>query len=113
MHPPFTNNTNMPRSRAFYSSGTKSHQENEGHFQYTIGQVLNSKYTIKGFLGDGTFDRVLLVEDTDGIQKTVKIIRAVDRYVEAGKIEAEIIQKLNSADPDNESIIVNYSITFN
>lgn len=96
----------MPRSRASSSSGTKSHQDNEGHYQYTIGQVLNSKYTVKGFLGDGTFGRVLLVEDTDGVQKAVKVIRAVERYVEAGKIEAEIIQKLNKADPGKESNIV-------
>jgi serine/threonine protein kinase len=95
----------MPRSRSS-SSETASRQGDNGHFEWTVGQVLHEKYTITGFLGDGTFGRVLKVSDLEGTEKAIKVIRAVERYVEAAKIEAEIIEKLNSSDPEHKSHIV-------
>jgi serine/threonine protein kinase len=95
----------MPRSRSS-SSGTTSRQGDNGHFEWTLGQTLNSKYSITGFLGDGTFGRVLKAKDPLGTEIAIKVIRAVPRYVEAAKIEAEIIERLNKADPEHKSKIV-------
>lgn len=95
----------MKRSRSNSSSVSVSKQD-DGHYEWRIGEVICQRYTVTGFLGDGTFGRVLEVKDTDGTEKAIKIIRSVERYVEAAKIEAEIIQKLNRSDPENKSHVV-------
>lgn len=95
----------MKRSRSNSSSESVSKQD-DGHYEWRIGEVICQRYTVTGFLGDGTFGRVLEVKDTDGTEKAIKIIRSVERYVEAAKIEAEIIQKLNRSDPENKSHVV-------
>jgi serine/threonine protein kinase len=95
----------MKRSRTNSSSESVSRQEN-GHYEWIVGEVIVGKYTVTGFLGDGTFGRVLEVKDLEGSIKAIKIIRAVDRYVEAAKIEARILEKLNKSDPEHKSHIV-------
>lgn len=95
----------MKRSRSNSSSESVSRQD-DGHYQWKTGEVVGEKYTVTGFLGDGTFGRVLEARDSTGALRALKIIRAVDRYVEAAKIEAHIIQRLNKADPENQSHIV-------
>ena len=81
-------------------------RQDDGHYQWKTGEIIAQKYTVTGFLGDGTFGRVLEVRDTDGTLKAIKIIREVDRYIEAAKIEATIIERLNKSDPENRSHIV-------
>ena len=93
------------RSRTNSSSESVSRQDN-GHYEWKIGETINNKYIVTGFLGDGTFGRVLEAKDSNGSLCALKIIRAVDRYVDAAKTEAEIIEKLNRSDPENQSHIV-------
>lgn len=57
-------------------------------------------------MGDGTFGRVLEVEDQDGSFKALKVIRAVKRYVDSAKIEVDVLRRLNKADPTHQSNIV-------
>lgn len=94
----------MPRSRS--STRKHSSSSSKDHFKYSIGESILSKYTIKGLLGDGTFGRVLLVEDLEGQEKAIKVIKLTDKFYEAGKIEAETLEKLNKADPEGKSFIV-------
>lgn len=58
--------------------------------------------------GTGTFGRVLLCEDvkTKGRVVAMKVVRAVDKYVESAEVEAKILRKLNAADPDGSSLVV-------
>ncbi len=95
----------MSRSRTISSSESCSRQD-EGHYEWKLGEVLCERYTVTGFLGDGTFGRVLEAKDQDGTIKAIKVIRAVERYVEAAKIEANILERLYSADPEHKSHIV-------
>lgn len=85
----------------------KNRQLDAGHFEWTEGQIIAGRYRVKKLLGDGTFGRVLAVEDLqDQSTKALKVIRAVKRYISAAKIEAEILQRLCRADPENNSKIV-------
>jgi dual-specificity kinase len=94
----------MPRSRS--STRKHSRSASKDYFKYTIGDILNSKYKITGLLGEGTFGRVLEVEDDSGKRLAVKILKLCDKFSEAGKMEAEVLQKLNESDPCNSSNIV-------
>lgn len=74
------------------SSQSKDRRQDAGHFEYKVGQILGKKYKVLSHLGDGTFGRALLCEDT--VRKTklaVKVVRAVDRYTHSAKIEANIL----------------------
>jgi serine/threonine protein kinase len=46
------------------------------------------------------------VEDLEGQEKAIKVIKLTDKFYEAGKIEAETLEKLNKADPEGKSFIV-------
>ena len=95
----------MKRSRSGSSSESVSREDN-GHYEWRVGEIINENYTVIGFLGDGTFGRVLEANDKYGNVRALKIIRSVERYVEAAKIEASIIEKLNKSDPECKSHIV-------
>jgi dual-specificity kinase len=67
------------------------------HFPWTAGMLLGpaAKYKILGHLGDGTFGRALKCEEVEsGEIVAIKIIRAVPRYTESARIEAEILNDL-------------------
>lgn len=87
--------------------------QDAGHFEWTPGQAITPRYRVKGLLGDGTFGRVLEVEDLqDQSVKAMKVIRAVKRYVSSARIEADIIRRLNNADPENNSKVVRMTDSF-
>lgn len=41
------------------STSSKDREQDAGHFEYEIGQILGNRYKIIGHLGDGTFGRTL------------------------------------------------------
>lgn len=66
--------------------------------------MLNSRYELVKLLGDGTFGRVVLANDTGGSrQVAIKIIRDVERYTESAQIEAAILKAIRRADPQDTS----------
>lgn len=81
------------------------------HFAWTKGNPLNSgRYRINKLLGDGTFGRVLLAEDTQSQERSsssrevgIKVIRDVKRYMENAKIEADILKDIRRADSKGNS----------
>eukprot|EP00357_Protocruzia_adherens_P032055 CAMPEP_0115047052 /NCGR_PEP_ID=MMETSP0216-20121206/49095_1 /TAXON_ID=223996 /ORGANISM="Protocruzia adherens, Strain Boccale" /LENGTH=604 /DNA_ID=CAMNT_0002430211 /DNA_START=17 /DNA_END=1834 /DNA_ORIENTATION=- len=82
----------------------KNRSEDEGHFSYMIGDFITKKYKITKFLGDGTFGRVLECFDKDkGETVAIKIVRAVERYVEAAEIEVDILKKISDRDRHDKS----------
>lgn len=102
------------RSHSTSPSSRKVQQvQDAGHFEWTPGQAITPRYQVKGLLGDGTFGRVLEVEDLqDNSTKAMKVIRAVKRYVSSARIEADIIRRLNTADPEDKSKIVRMTDSF-
>lgn len=102
------------RKRSSSSSGSSSSSSKDSgrdtdddeivHFSWTAGQVLNQRYQLLKFLGDGTFGRcVLALDQQHNCQVAIKIIRDVKRYVENAKIEADILKDIRRADPNGAS----------
>ena len=53
-------------------------------------------------LGQGTFGKVVEgVDVTNGQRVAIKIIRAIQKYRDASKIEVRVLQKLKERDPMN------------
>jgi len=70
----------------------------DGHYDAVEGEILHGHYTVVSMLGYGTFGRVFLCKDTNtGRDVAIKIIRAVDRYIAAGKAERDVLLKIRSA----------------
>jgi len=65
---------------------------------------MNRRYQLLKLLGDGTFGRCVLANDScTGMQVAIKIIRDVKRYMENAKIEADILKDIRRADPSGSS----------
>jgi len=84
------------------------------HFTWRTDDTLhNGRYRVLGQLGDGTFGRVLLVEDrAKAREAAVKIIRNVDKYTRNAKREADILRDIGDADPKRAAGCVHMHETF-
>lgn len=67
----------------------------DGHLIYHTGDVLVNRYKILATLGEGTFGRVVKVKDS-AMDHTMalKIIKNVEKYREAAKLEINALEKL-------------------
>lgn len=81
--------------------------QDEGHLNYKIGDVLENRYLILANLGEGTFGRVVKVKDLE-IDHTIalKVIRNIEKYREAAKLEINVLEKINKKDPDCQRLCV-------
>lgn len=70
--------------------------DEDGHLIYHNGDILLDRYKIQATLGEGTFGRVVKVKDTC-MDNTIalKIIKNVEKYREAAKMEINALEKLN------------------
>lgn len=59
-------------------------------------------------LGEGTFGRVVQCVDhrRGGTQVALKIIKNVEKYKEAARLEINVLEKINEKDPDNKNLCV-------
>ena len=82
-------------------------KDGEGHLVYSEGEVLQARYRVRSLLGEGTFGKVLQVDDLL-TSKTValKIIKNVKKYREAAKLEVNVLNKLGEYDPEDRSLCV-------
>jgi dual-specificity kinase len=69
------------------------------HLAWYKGQMLGN-YCVQRLLGDGTFGRVLECSTPTGRTVAVKVIRPVTKYVEAAKIEAQVLRKMRNLGAD-------------
>ena len=60
--------------------------------------------TIVRTLGEGTFGKVVQCQDADYNGKSIalKIIKNVEKYREAAKLEINVLEKINKEDPRGE-----------
>jgi len=76
----------------------------EGYYRVRIGEVLDTRYSVFGYTGQGVFSNVIRARDsTKGDQEVaIKIIRNNEIMHKAGLKELEILRRVNNADPDDK-----------
>ncbi|CAH1406711.1 unnamed protein product [Nezara viridula] len=106
------------RSSSSQSSSTArapSIQDDEdGHLIYRHGDILQSRYKIQATLGEGTFGKVVKVKDmqTDEMM-ALKIIKNVEKYRDAARLEINVLEKLAEKDPTSKHLCVKMVHWFN
>ncbi|XP_052435226.1 dual specificity protein kinase CLK2b isoform X6 [Carassius gibelio] len=82
--------------------------DEEGHLIYRTGDVLQDRYEIVGTLGEGTFGKVVECIDhhRGGSRIALKIIKNVEKYKEAARLEINVLEKINQKDPENKNLCV-------
>ncbi|KAG9305441.1 hypothetical protein G9A89_021159 [Geosiphon pyriformis] len=96
-------------SRESYSSGASSrlppmpvYDDKDGHYIVHPGDDLTSRYKIIRLLGQGTFGKVVQCWDrANNRHVAIKIIRAVQKYRDASKIEIRVLECIKQKDPEN------------
>ncbi|XP_050666835.1 dual specificity tyrosine-phosphorylation-regulated kinase 4 isoform X3 [Leptidea sinapis] len=92
-----------PSSRA--RSSVKD--DKDGHLLYWPGYVMGARYKIIETLGEGTFGKVVEVKDLEMEHRmALKIIKNVEKYREAAKLEINVLEKLADIDPDCKNLCV-------
>ncbi|KAL7024560.1 hypothetical protein ACKWTF_013107 [Chironomus riparius] len=67
----------------------------DGHLIYHAGDMIQNRYKILATLGEGTFGRVVKVKDSESDQTmALKVIKNVEKYREAAKLEINALEKL-------------------
>uniref|UniRef100_A0A8C9WE09 dual-specificity kinase n=1 Tax=Scleropages formosus TaxID=113540 RepID=A0A8C9WE09_SCLFO len=82
--------------------------DEEGHLIYRSGDVLQERYEIVNTLGEGTFGRVVQCVDhhRGGARVALKIIKNVEKYKEAARLEINVLERINEKDPENKHLCV-------
>ncbi|KAK3579177.1 hypothetical protein CHS0354_022714 [Potamilus streckersoni] len=75
----------------------------EGYYRVRIGEILDKRYQVYGYTGQGVFSNVVRARDAArGAQEAaIKIIRNNELMHKTGLKELEFLRKLNDADPDD------------
>ncbi|GBP14976.1 hypothetical protein EVAR_6626_1 [Eumeta japonica] len=97
------------RSFAVQSSRARSSvkDDKDGHLVYWPGYVMGARYKIIDTLGEGTFGKVVEVKDLEMEHRmALKIIKNVEKYREAAKLEINVLEKLADVDPDCKNLCV-------
>ncbi|XP_035260731.1 dual specificity protein kinase CLK2-like isoform X1 [Anguilla anguilla] len=99
---PSTSRTNS-RTRAL-----SVRDDEEGHLVYRSGDVLQERYEVVNTLGEGTFGRVAQCVDhrRGGSRVALKIIKNVEKYKEAARLEINVLERINEKDPENKHLCV-------
>ncbi|XP_055998380.1 cyclin-dependent kinase-like 5 isoform X3 [Ostrea edulis] len=80
----------------------------DGHLIYHPGDILQARYEIVSTLGEGTFGKVVEVKDIQkGDEKlALKIIKNIEKYREAAKLEINVLEKIKEKDPNGQFLCV-------
>uniref|UniRef100_A0A8C4NJ72 Serine/threonine-protein kinase PRP4 homolog n=1 Tax=Eptatretus burgeri TaxID=7764 RepID=A0A8C4NJ72_EPTBU len=78
--------------------------DSEGYYRVNIGEVLDKRYNVYGYTGQGVFSNVVRARDiARGNQDVaIKIIRNNELMQKTGLKELEFLKKLNDADTDDK-----------
>ncbi|KAK8865750.1 hypothetical protein IAR55_000897 [Kwoniella newhampshirensis] len=98
--------------------------DSDGYYRITPGEILDDgRYQITITLGKGMFSAVVKAkvlkavgqerrQDVVGKEVAIKVIRSQESMYVAGRKEAQILKKLNDADPEDKKHIVRLERTF-
>ncbi|WWC98532.1 hypothetical protein V866_005424 [Kwoniella sp. B9012] len=76
----------------------------EGHYIVKPDDVIGGRYKIVRLLGQGTFGKVVEARHIETRRKVaIKVIRAVQKYRDASKIEIRVLETLKKNDPKNDN----------
>jgi len=83
---------------------TDNWDDAEGYYRTQTGEVLDQRYTVFGYTGQGVFSNVVRARDAQkGNQEmAIKIIRNNEIMHKTGLKELEMLRRLNNADPDDK-----------
>lgn len=93
--------------------GILEDDDKDGYYKIRPSEILNGRYQIQSSLGKGMFSGVARATDiTSKKLVAIKIMRNNDALKKGGFTEIAILQKLNSADPENKKHIVKFERAF-
>uniref|UniRef100_T1HA08 Protein kinase domain-containing protein n=1 Tax=Rhodnius prolixus TaxID=13249 RepID=T1HA08_RHOPR len=83
---------------------TDNWDDAEGYYRVRIGEVLDSRYVVYGYTGQGVFSNVVRARDgaRGNRDVAVKIIRNNEVMHKTGLRELDVLKRLNDADPDDK-----------
>lgn len=83
---------------------TDNWDDAEGYYRVRIGEMLDNRYTVYGYTGQGVFSNVVRARDQarNNSDVAVKIIRNNEIMHKTGLRELEILKRLNDADPEDK-----------
>lgn len=83
---------------------TDNWDDSDGYYRVRIGEILDKKYQVYGYTGQGVFSNVVRARDTTkgDSEVCVKIIRNNEIMEKSGQRELEVLARLRQADPDSK-----------
>ncbi|KAF8990267.1 kinase-like protein [Cyathus striatus] len=102
---------------ALITTTLDSAADHEGYYAVILGEQLDGgRYQVFSSLGKGMFANVIrareLIGESSGREVAIKIIRCQESMYRAGQKEAQILNKLKHADPDDKKHIIRLERTF-
>ncbi|XP_053381857.1 dual specificity protein kinase CLK2-like [Mercenaria mercenaria] len=96
------------QDRGSGDGGQKVRDDEDGHLLYQAGDILQARYEVLSTLGEGTFGKVIEVKDfhRNNEHVALKIIKNVEKYREAAKLEINVLEKLWDKDPTGKKLCV-------
>ncbi|XP_055766139.1 dual specificity protein kinase CLK2-like [Salvelinus fontinalis] len=84
--------------------GKNEKAPDDGHLAYQNGDVLQERYEVISLLGEGTFGKMVRCVDRRraGACVALKIIKNMEKYRQAAKLEINVLEKINKKDPHNK-----------
>lgn len=82
--------------------------DSEGHLIYKESDVILERYEVVRTLGEGTFGKVVECRDLHRNKEpvAVKVIKNIDKYREAAKLEINVLLKIKEKDPKGDNLCV-------
>ncbi|XP_046738555.1 dual specificity protein kinase CLK2 isoform X5 [Diprion similis] len=106
-HEPSRHRHRSPSSRSQSPRPPSVEDDEDGHLVYRSGDILANRYKVLATLGEGTFGKVVKVKDMqmDHVM-ALKIIKNVEKYREAAKLEINALEKIALKDPECQHLCV-------
>lgn len=85
----------------------------DGHYRIILNELLDGRYAVQQQIGKGTFATVVRAQDAKtGQAVAIKIACNNDTMYKAGQKEMDILQHLNSQDPDDKKHVIRLQRSF-
>lgn len=79
--------------------------DTEGYYKVRLGQIMDNKYCIQSFCGQGVFSNVVKARIFNSLSTSlvaIKILRANEVICKAGLKEAQLLTRINELDPKDK-----------
>ncbi|KAJ1931640.1 U4/U6 small nuclear ribonucleoprotein prp4, partial [Kickxella alabastrina] len=97
-----------PTASASAPATADTYDDPDGYYRTIVGELLDGRYLVQAFLGQGVFSSVVRAIDTQNNDAPVaiKIIRQNELMRRAGIKEQRILERLEQADPSGKMHVV-------